>query len=113
MKIVLRIVGALFIAVGLFWFGRGTGLLGWPHSAAIVDYGAAVTALGIGLTWFAWREFKRPRSPRLTPAGFFFPVAFATPQNRERAYQERSEHAERGSEAFQNCNGIWFHRVRR
>jgi hypothetical protein len=55
MKILLRIVGALFIAVGLFWFGGGTGLLGWPHNAAMVDYGAAVTALGIGLTWFAWR----------------------------------------------------------
>jgi len=48
-------VRALFIAVGLFWFGRGTGLLGWPHNAAMVDYGAAVTALGIGLMWFAWR----------------------------------------------------------
>jgi hypothetical protein len=55
MKIVLRIIGALFIAVGLFWFGRGTGLFRRPHNAVMVDYGAAVTALGIGLTWFAWR----------------------------------------------------------
>jgi hypothetical protein len=27
MKIVLLVVGPLFIAVGLLWFGQGTGLL--------------------------------------------------------------------------------------
>ena len=27
MKIVLRVAGPLFIAVGLFWFAQGTGLL--------------------------------------------------------------------------------------
>jgi hypothetical protein len=27
MRIVLLVVGPLFIAVGLFWFGQGTGLL--------------------------------------------------------------------------------------
>jgi hypothetical protein len=51
-KIVLRIVGPLFIAVGLFWFARGTGLLPWPHNLAMVDNGAGVVALGIGLVWF-------------------------------------------------------------
>jgi hypothetical protein len=54
MKIVLRIVGALFIAVGLFWFVQGTGLL-QDSPNATVDYGAGILALGIGLTWFAWR----------------------------------------------------------
>src|SRR5260370_8879504 len=67
MKILLRIVGALFIAVGLFWFGPGAGLLGWPHNAALGDYGAAVTALGIALTWFAVLDFLRPLPPPLTP----------------------------------------------
>ena len=55
MKIVLRIVGALFIAVGLFWFVRGTGLLRWPHNAAMVYYGAGIVAVGAGLVWFGWR----------------------------------------------------------
>jgi hypothetical protein len=54
-KIVLLVVGPLFIAVGLFWFARGTGLLPWPHNLAMVDYGAGVVALGIGLVWFGWQ----------------------------------------------------------
>jgi hypothetical protein len=55
-KIVLRIVGPLFIAVGLFWFARGTGLLPWPHNIAMVDYGAGVAASGIGLAFRLARQ---------------------------------------------------------
>jgi uncharacterized membrane protein len=55
MKIVLRVVGPLFVAVGLFWFAQGTGLLTWPHNAAMVDYGAGIIAVGFGLVWLAWR----------------------------------------------------------
>jgi hypothetical protein len=55
MKIVLRVAGPLFIAVGLFWFAQGTGLLPWPHNLAKVDYGAGVAAVGIGLVWFGWQ----------------------------------------------------------
>ena len=55
MKIVLLLVGPLFIAVGLFWFGQGTGLFSGPHNAALVDAGAGFVALGIGLVWFALR----------------------------------------------------------
>ena len=55
MKIVLRVAGPLFIAVGLFWFAQGTGLLPWPHNSATVDYGAGVAAIGIGLVWFGWQ----------------------------------------------------------
>jgi hypothetical protein len=53
MKIVL-VVGPLFIA-RLFWFGQGVGLLSGSHNAVLVDVGAGVTALGIGLVWFALR----------------------------------------------------------
>ena len=55
MRIVLLVVGPLFIAVGRFWFGQGTGLLAGPHSAVRIDAGAGVVALGIGLVWFALR----------------------------------------------------------
>ena len=55
MKIVLRVVGSLSIAVGLFWFAQGTGLLPRPHNLAMVDYGAGVVAIGIGLVWFGWQ----------------------------------------------------------
>jgi hypothetical protein len=55
MKIFLRVVGPLFVAVGLFCFARGTGLLTWPHNAAMVDYGAGIVAVGFGLVWFAWQ----------------------------------------------------------
>jgi hypothetical protein len=44
MKIVLRVVGPLFVAVGLFCFAQGTGLLTSPHNAAMVDHGAGVPA---------------------------------------------------------------------
>jgi hypothetical protein len=55
MKIVLRVVGPLFIAARLFWFAQGTGLLSWPHNRAMVDFGPGVVAVGIGLVWFGWR----------------------------------------------------------
>ena len=55
MKIVLRVVGPLFVAVGLSCFAKGTGLLTWPHNAAMTDYGAAIVAVGAGLVWFGWR----------------------------------------------------------
>lgn len=55
MKIVLLVVGPLFIAVGLFWFAQGTGLLPGPHNAVLMDGGAGVVALGIGLIWCALR----------------------------------------------------------
>jgi hypothetical protein len=55
MKIVLLVVGPLFIAAGLFWFGQGTGLLAGPHNAVLIDAGAGAVALGICLLWFAWR----------------------------------------------------------
>jgi len=55
MKIVLLVVASLFITLGLFWFGQGTGLLPGPHNAVLIDAGAAVVALGIGLVWFSLR----------------------------------------------------------
>jgi hypothetical protein len=55
MKIVLLVVGLPFIVLGLFWFGQGTGLLQGPHNAVLIDAGAGVVALGIGLVWFALR----------------------------------------------------------
>jgi hypothetical protein len=54
MKIVL-VVAALFIALGLFWFGQGAGLLSGSHNAVLIDAGAGVAAVGIGLVWFALR----------------------------------------------------------
>jgi hypothetical protein len=56
MKIVLVVAGPLFVAFGLFWFGQAAGLLSGPHNAAVlIDVGAGVAALGIGLGWFALR----------------------------------------------------------
>ena len=44
MKILLLVVGPLFIAVGLFWFGQGTGLFSGPHNAVLIDAGAGAVA---------------------------------------------------------------------
>jgi uncharacterized membrane protein len=55
MKSILLVVGTLFIALGLFWFGQGVGLLSGPHSALVIDAGAGGIAVGIGLVWFALR----------------------------------------------------------
>ena len=55
MKIVLVAAGPLFIALGLFWFGQAAGLLSGPHNAVLIDVGAGVAAIGIGLGWFASR----------------------------------------------------------
>ena len=55
MKIVLLVVGPLFIAAGLFWFGQETGLFSGQHNAVLIDGGAGAVALGIALVWFALR----------------------------------------------------------
>jgi hypothetical protein len=55
MKIILLVVGPLFIAVGLFWFGQGVGLFSGPHNAVLIDAGSGAIAVGIGLVWFALR----------------------------------------------------------
>jgi hypothetical protein len=55
MKIVLVAAGPLFVALGLFWFGQAAGLLSGPHNAVLIDVGAGVAALSIGLGWFASR----------------------------------------------------------
>jgi hypothetical protein len=56
MQIVLRVVGPLLVAVGLFWFAQGAGLLTHgPYNAAMVDYGAGIVAAGFCLVWFGWQ----------------------------------------------------------
>ncbi len=55
MKIVLLVVGPLLIAVGLFWFVQGIAFLSGSRNAVLIDAGAGVVALGIGLVWFALR----------------------------------------------------------
>jgi len=55
MKIVLLIVGPLFIVAGLFCFGHGTGLISGPHNAVLIDAGGGAVALGIATVWFALR----------------------------------------------------------
>ena len=55
MKIILKVLGPLFITLGLFWFGQGVGLFLGPHNAVLIDVGAGVAALGIGLVWLAFR----------------------------------------------------------
>jgi hypothetical protein len=66
MKIVLRVAGPLFIAVGLFLFAQGTGLLQGSHNVAMIDYGAGIVALGIGLVWFE-NALLSHRNVRLRP----------------------------------------------
>jgi len=55
MKIVLLVVGLPFIVLGLFLFVQGVGLFSGPHNAVLIDAGAGVVALGLGLIWFALR----------------------------------------------------------
>ena len=56
MKVAIRVVGPLFVAVGLFWFAQGTGLLtSCRYKAAMVDYGAGIVAVGFGLVWLGWQ----------------------------------------------------------
>jgi hypothetical protein len=55
MKTVLRIVGPLLVAVGLFEFAQGAGLLTSPYDASVVNYGAAIVALGFAIVWLGWQ----------------------------------------------------------
>jgi hypothetical protein len=43
----------LQIAVGLFWFAQGTGLLPLPQNLAMIDYGAGGAALVSASSWMA------------------------------------------------------------
>ena len=56
MKIVLLVVGPLFIAVGLFWFGQGTGLFSGPHNAILIDAGGGAVALALQLLLWEMSE---------------------------------------------------------
>ncbi len=56
MKIVLVVVGPLFLALGLFLVGQAAGLLSGPHhTAVLIDVAAGLASLGIALGWFALR----------------------------------------------------------
>ena len=56
MRIPFLTLGLLALLVGLLWIGQGTGLIAWPRSSFMISqmhwayYGAALAALGIGLT---------------------------------------------------------------
>ena len=55
MKIVFVVVGLLFIVLGLFLVRTRGGVTLGPHNAVLIEGGAGVAALGIGLVWFAFR----------------------------------------------------------
>ena len=61
-KMLLLILGGLFIAMGLLWIGQGTGLIMWPASSFMLAdrhwaYNGAVLGLvGAGLVWFSRRR---------------------------------------------------------
>ena len=55
MKIVPLVVALPFVVLGLFLLGQGAGLFSGPHNAVLIDAGAGLVALGIGLVWFALR----------------------------------------------------------
>jgi hypothetical protein len=55
-NIAIRVAGPLFVAVGLFWFAQGAGLLTCPSfNAAMVDCGAGIVAAGFALVWLGWQ----------------------------------------------------------
>jgi hypothetical protein len=67
MKIVLLVVGPLFVAVGLFWFGQGTGLFSGPHNA------------GGGSSYIGWDHESQSSSRSRRTAFFDLSQAFDDP----------------------------------
>jgi uncharacterized membrane protein len=59
MRAPLLTLGILAFLIGVLWIGQGTGLVQWPRSSFMINqmpwayYGAALAALGVGLTGFA------------------------------------------------------------
>ena len=59
MRAPLLTLGILSLLVGLLWIGQGTGLVPWPQSSFMINqmpwayYGAALAAIGVGLTGYA------------------------------------------------------------
>ena len=53
----LSIIGFVALAIGLLWFGQGTGVIAWPRSSFMINqlqwagYGAALGAVGLILIW--------------------------------------------------------------
>ena len=62
MKLVLLIVGALFLLFGLHWIGQGTGYFPWPRNPVMDNqivwayYGAGAAALGLVMIWVPRRH---------------------------------------------------------
>ena len=92
MKIVLLVVGPLFIAVGLFWFGQGTGLFSGPHNAVLIDAGAGAVALGLVRIAVAGPQDHRrgggygpspiSMSASMIRRSYYFPFAFGPRRGR-------------------------------
>ena len=61
MKVVLTIVGALFLLLGLHWIGQGTGYFPWPRNPVMDNQiewayiGAATAVVGLVVIWFSRR----------------------------------------------------------
>ncbi|MES2095786.1 MAG: hypothetical protein V4459_03430 [Pseudomonadota bacterium] len=62
LRVALRIVGVLAIAMGLLWFLQGTGVVHWPASSFMLDvriwalWGALLAAGGVLLVWLGRRR---------------------------------------------------------
>ncbi len=62
MKIAVRIVGILAVAMGLLWIGQGTGAIEWPPSSFMIDQrpwalrGAILAVVGVGLILWSRRR---------------------------------------------------------
>ena len=58
-RIALTVVGVLVALIGLVWIGQGSGYFPYPASSFMINqmpwayYGAALAAIGVGLTGFA------------------------------------------------------------
>lgn len=62
MRSVLRIVGAVMIALGLLFTGQGAGLINWPGDSFMLGatewvlYGIVIAGIGLMLIGFSARQ---------------------------------------------------------
>ncbi len=59
MKMLLTLIGIIFLAMGLLWMGQGSGYIPWPAESFMISqikwiyYGGATAVAGLLMVFFA------------------------------------------------------------
>ena len=63
-RVLLLVIGIVFVMMGLLWIGQGSGIIRWPASSFMIDVsgwtirGAFLALFGLALIWLSRRAAR-------------------------------------------------------